>query len=78
MQEGAWLLERAGAREQVELLEDTTVWEWLIVLRLRNSVGGVESLPVVPDSCSAEELRRLRVVLRMGPRAGPVREAGAG
>ena len=62
-----WALGEADATEPVEPLPDSTVWPRLTVLRLASAVG-VRTLILLPDSAAPEELRRLRVALRL--RAG--------
>jgi hypothetical protein len=54
-----------GTGLAASLLPDTTVFSWLVVLRLR-AEGEKEtiSLPLFPDHMSREEFRLLRVCLR--------------
>ena len=66
--DGRWSLGRGVELEPVEVLGDTTVWEWLVVLRVRGPDAHARSLAVLPDSCTADEMRRLRVALRMSAR----------
>jgi hypothetical protein len=52
-------------------LPDTTVFPWLVVLRLGVEGGkGVISLPLLPDHLSREEFRVLRLWLRWHPGTG--------
>ena len=74
LEDGGWSLARGAGRHAVELLADTTVWEQLVVLRLRDGAGRVHALALLPDTCTADEFRRLRVALRMSR----FRPAGAG
>ncbi|GHU33323.1 hypothetical protein AGMMS50256_25040 [Betaproteobacteria bacterium] len=56
-----------GTRLPASLLSDTTVFSWLVVLRLRvEGEKGKISLPLFPDHMSREEFRLLRLCLRWG------------
>ena len=56
---------RDGARLAAMLLPDSTVFSWLVVLRLRlEGERRVLSLPVLPDQMSPDEFRTLRLWLR--------------
>jgi hypothetical protein len=72
--DGAWSLAAGGPVRPAGLLEDTVVWEHLLVLRLRAD-GRSHSLVLLADSCPPDELRRLRVVLRMRAPFRPGRAA---
>ena len=61
---GVWSLRRDGESQAVALLPDSTVWSWMVVLRLR-SADGVRSLVLLPDSAMPADLRRLRMRLRL-------------
>ena len=61
---GRLFLKEDGVESAAELLPDSVLWPAFLVLRLR--VGGrVRSLVLLFDSCSADELRRLRVAARL-------------
>ena len=64
-----------GTRLQATPLPDTTVFAWLVVLRLRaEDEKGTISLPLFPDHMSREEFRILRLWLRwnvVNPGNGP-------
>lgn len=62
--EGVWSLRRDGESQAVALLPDSTVWSWMVVLRLR-CADGVRSLVLLPDSAMHADLRRLRTRLRL-------------
>jgi hypothetical protein len=54
-----------GTQRPAILLPDTTVFSWLVVLRLRvEGEKGTISLPLFPDHMSREEFRLLRLCLR--------------
>ena len=61
-QRGVWVT-RCHGRKQVGIVS-ATVWKWLIVIYLRNAGGRDRSLVIFPDSCSADDHRRLRVLLQ--------------
>jgi toxin CptA len=53
---------RTGEHWQpVSLLPDSLVWPWLVVLRYRQEGRRAVSVPLLQDSMSAEEFRRLKV-----------------
>ena len=54
--------------EEVEVRGDSYVSTALIVLRYRTTGGQANALVLLPDSADAEDLRRLRVLLRWAPR----------
>jgi hypothetical protein len=54
-----------GTQRPAILLPDTTVFSWLVVLRLQaEDEQGTISLPLFPDHMSREEFRLLRLCLR--------------
>jgi hypothetical protein len=54
-----------GTRLPASLLSDTTVFSWLVVLRLKlEDEKRTISLPLFPDHMSREEFRLLRLCLR--------------
>jgi len=61
-----WIIVRADVTEPVRLLPDSSVWPWLMVLRVASPTG-TRVLVLLPDSAPAERLRRLRVALSLGP-----------
>ena len=61
---GVWSLRRDGESQAVALLPDSTVWSWIVVLRLR-CADGVRSLVLLPDSAMHADIRRLRTRLRL-------------
>lgn len=64
--DGAWLRRVAGEQEfRIEVLADSTVFVWLVVLRFRlEGEGRVRALTLLPDHLSREEFRMLRIWLR--------------
>lgn len=60
---GTWTLEDAGDRCEVRVLGDTTVWPWLVVLRL-GLPRGRRTLVLLEDSLPPGGLRALRACLR--------------
>jgi toxin CptA len=57
-------LDEAAEWREVEVLGDSFVATGLIVLRYRIGDQSARSLTLLPDSASADDLRRLRVSLR--------------
>ena len=57
-------MDEQGEWRDVEVLGDSLVSPALIVLRYRTSARHVRSLTLLPDSAPADDLRRLRVLLR--------------
>lgn len=62
-QGGVRLEDGRGAWQEAEMLPDSYVSGWLIVMNMTNG-GRRRSLVLLPDAASAEDLRRLRVWLR--------------
>jgi toxin CptA len=54
----------AGAWRDAGIQGDSFVSAALIVLRYRTAEGALRSLTLLPDSAAADDLRRLRVLLR--------------
>ena len=55
----------AAPRELVQLLPGSTVWPNLLLLLLRDAGhGGVTVLPILPDSVSREQFRKIAVSIR--------------
>lgn len=50
--------------ESVVLLPDSTLWPWLMMLRLQSESGKITVLPVLPDSMPFETFNAVAVVLR--------------
>ena len=62
-----WRIDERGEQRRVELLPDSRVLEHAVVLRIRESGSRrARSLLLLDDSATADELRRLRVCLRLG------------
>lgn len=64
-----WFLSDAEAetRERpLSLCAPVLVWSWLIVLPFRDEAGQRFSLVLLADNTYADEVRRLRVLLRTG------------
>nr|WP_148415431.1 protein YgfX [Noviherbaspirillum massiliense] len=51
-------------REIVILLDDSTMWSWLLLLRLKTQDGKIRVLPILPDSVSRDSFRALAVACR--------------
>ena len=62
-QGGVRLQDGRGAWQEAEILADSYVSGWIIVVNLASG-GGRRSLVLLPDAAAAEDLRRLRVWLR--------------
>jgi len=58
--------EQGAQGQSVELCSPVLIWSWLIVLQLRNGLGQRFSLALLADNTRADEVRRLRVLLRTG------------
>lgn len=64
-------LEVDGARVDAELLPETTVFTWLVVLRFRiDGERRVHGLTLLPDQMSRDEFRTLRLWLRWSAMSG--------
>jgi toxin CptA len=50
--------------EVVRLLEDSTIWPHLLLLRLQTDTGKTTVVPVLPDSVSRDAFRALSVACR--------------
>lgn len=48
----------------VNLLEDSTLWPQLLLLRLRSETGSVIVLPILPDSVGSQAFKSLSVACR--------------
>lgn len=48
----------------VNIMEDSTLWPKLLLLRLRSDNGGLTILPILPDSVSLQTFRSLSVACR--------------
>ena len=66
---GEWLLVRGRHSNRLQLEGEQLVWPALLVLRGRLDSGRLGVLVLPADALDAEDLRRLRVVLRWPPRA---------
>lgn len=65
--EGRWqLVLGAGTIMPVDLSATLVVLGWLIVVNFRDAAGTRYPVVLLPDSTSADEFRRLRVLLRWG------------
>ena len=53
-----------GRRVPVRVLPDSTVYSWMIILRLRLDTGRARALVLMPDQATRDELRCLRLWLR--------------
>lgn len=64
--DGEWHLLVPEAEEALALLPESFVAPWLVVLNFRRTADGRRlSVPLLPDSLVAGELRRLRAALRL-------------
>lgn len=61
-----WWLTDATGEQPLELVGEFLVTPWLLVLRFTAARGKPLSLVLPPDSAAADDLRRLRVLLRFG------------
>ncbi len=57
--------------EVVQLLRDSTLWSFMLLLRFRSAKGRVVVIPVLPDSLSAESFRALSIACRWIIRQAP-------
>lgn len=57
-------LQRHEGGEVVGLMADSTLWPFLLVLRLKTDDGRIKVLPVLPDSMGIGEFRALSVACR--------------
>lgn len=75
--EGRWTLERANReRVEAELLGDSTVQSWILILNFRSAEGRRCTRILLGDEAPEESLRRLRARLAAGSGgAGPATAA---
>lgn len=67
----------AGAAVPVSLLGGSTLWPWLLVLRLGLAGGRVATLLVLPDSTAAVSFRLLALACRaIAARGGEIKKSG--
>ncbi len=67
--DGQWWLDLGEAEQQpVELLPGSYLHPLLVVLDFGLAAGGKKRLLLLPDMLGADEMRRLRVVVRAGAR----------
>lgn len=66
--ERRWWLTDASGEHAVELAGEFLVTPWLLVLRFTRDTGAGVDLVLPPDSADADDLRRLRVLLRFALR----------
>ena len=64
VQGGVRLQDGRGAWQEAEILPDSYVSGWLIVVNMATGGRRRRSLVLLPDAAAAEDLRRLRVWLR--------------
>lgn len=65
------LVLRNGRHVPCKVTRDSLVTPWLVILNvLLSERRGRRSLVILPDTMAADSLRRLRVVLKWGDRAG--------
>ena len=70
--EGRWSLQpRSGQRQDSELLADSYVQSWIIVLNFRDAEKRRRTRVLLGDETSPEALRRLRVRLAAGIKPDP-------
>lgn len=50
--------------EVVRLMSDSTIWPYMLLLRLRYDEGGIAIVPIFPDSVSRDGFRALSVACR--------------
>lgn len=65
-------LDRNG--DMVRLLESSTVWSYLLLLRLQDDSGKITTLPILPDCVSQESFRALSVACLWIAARGGMRE----
>ena len=64
--EGSWTLHDAsGASHEAELLGNSLIHDWLLVLNFRLKSGGSRSRALVGDELEPEQFRRLRARLKL-------------
>lgn len=70
--EGRWsIANRAGQRAEAELMGDSTVLSWLLILNFRTAEGRRRTRVLLGDEAEPASLRRLRARLASGAPAGP-------
>ncbi len=65
-EEGWRIIDRNDTTQMLELLPQAYLGTWLVMAHFRRSGNKRYTLMLARDSCSAEGLRRLRVLLRYG------------
>lgn len=65
-EQGWRITDRNDVTHNMELLPQAYVGSWLLVAHFRSSRGKRRAVMLARDSCSADGLRRLRVMLRYG------------
>lgn len=62
-----WLVCREGREIAIAACRVDYLSRWLVVLALRAEAGDEQRLPIFSDALSADDFRRLRVLLRKWP-----------
>lgn len=65
-EQGWRITDRKGVTHNMELLPQAYVGNWMLVAHFRGSQGKRRAVMLARDSCSADGLRRLLVMLRYG------------
>lgn len=50
--------------EVVRLMDDSTIWPYMLLLRLRSDDGATMRVPIFPDSVACDAFRALSVAIR--------------
>lgn len=65
-EEGWRITDHNGVMEAVELLPEAHLGNWIVIAHFRSLNSKRRTVMLARDSCSANSLRRLRVLLRYG------------
>ncbi|MGB9429295.1 MAG: protein YgfX [Gammaproteobacteria bacterium] len=65
-EEGWRITEHNGVVQSVEILPQAHLGNWIVIAHFRTSDRKRRAVMLARDSCSADSLRRLRVMLRYG------------
>lgn len=52
------------AETEVDLMSTSTIWPWLLLLRLKSNNGEVTTVVILPDSLPPDSFRKLAVGCR--------------
>jgi hypothetical protein len=65
--EGGWsITDSRGITHNADLIPETYMGSWFVIAYFRTSSGKRRAVMLARDSCRAEDLRRLRILLKYG------------